>query len=119
VHWLYHSLDGPLLLIAGELGRADSHLSRRRASQFTYCRETQYSDQHLYPASAAVPTGILWVCAGFSNAYLEKRTNRLSGNLSLEPSLAKYTRRGVDLDTYWSSRISTRKAAFFFEWSRI
>jgi len=33
--------------------------------------------------------------------YLEKRTNRLGGILSLEPSLAKYTRRGIDLDTYW------------------
>lgn len=37
----------------------------------------------------------------FGNAYLEKRTNRLGGILSLEPSPAKYTRRGVDLDTYW------------------
>lgn len=35
----------------------------------------------------------------FGNAYLEKRTNRLGGVLSLEPSLAKYTRRGVDLDS--------------------
>ncbi|VTM77239.1 phage portal protein, pbsx family [Klebsiella pneumoniae] len=37
----------------------------------------------------------------FGNAYLEKRTNRLGSVLSLEPALAKYTRRGVDLDTYW------------------
>ncbi|MGQ3903251.1 phage portal protein [Mixta calida] len=37
----------------------------------------------------------------FGNAYLEKRTNRLGGILSLEPALAKYTRRGTDLDTYW------------------
>lgn len=37
----------------------------------------------------------------FGNAYLEKRTNRLGDVLSLEPALAKYTRRGVDLDTYW------------------
>ncbi|WP_302422286.1 phage portal protein [uncultured Citrobacter sp.] len=37
----------------------------------------------------------------FGNAYLEKRTNRLGSILSLEPSLAKYTRRGLDLDTYW------------------
>ncbi|GAA0498896.1 phage portal protein [Tatumella terrea] len=37
----------------------------------------------------------------FGNAYLEKRTNRLGGILALEPSLAKYTRRGIDLDTYW------------------
>lgn len=37
----------------------------------------------------------------FGNAYLEKRTNRLGGVLSLEPALAKFTRRGTDLDTYW------------------
>lgn len=37
----------------------------------------------------------------FGNAYLEKRTNRLGGVLSLEPTLAKYTRRGVVLDAYW------------------
>ncbi|WP_072929453.1 phage portal protein [Nissabacter archeti] len=37
----------------------------------------------------------------FGNACLEKRTNRLGGVLSLEPALAKYTRRGTDLDTYW------------------
>lgn len=37
----------------------------------------------------------------FGNAYLEKRTNRLGGLLSLEPALAKYTRRGTALDTYW------------------
>ena len=37
----------------------------------------------------------------FGNAYLEKRTNRLGGLLSLEPALAKYTRRGTDLNTYW------------------
>lgn len=30
------------------------------------------------------------------------RTHQPTGGiLSLEPSLAKYTRRGVDLDTYW------------------
>ncbi|HIF6757800.1 TPA: phage portal protein [Serratia marcescens] len=37
----------------------------------------------------------------FGNAYLELRTNRLGGPMELQPSLAKYTRRGVDLDTYW------------------
>ncbi|MFB4413055.1 phage portal protein [Pantoea sp. ANP04] len=37
----------------------------------------------------------------FGNAYLEKRTNRLGGVIALEPSLAKFTRRGTDLDTYW------------------
>lgn len=35
------------------------------------------------------------------NAYLEKRTYRLGSILSLESSLAKYTRRDVDLDTNW------------------
>jgi len=37
----------------------------------------------------------------FGNAYLEKRTNRLGDVIALEPSLAKFTRRGTDLDTYW------------------
>lgn len=37
----------------------------------------------------------------FGNTYLEKRTNRLGGVIGLEPALAKFTRRGVDLDTYW------------------
>lgn len=37
----------------------------------------------------------------FGNAYLEMRTNRLGGPMELKPSLAKYTRRGIDLDTYW------------------
>lgn len=37
----------------------------------------------------------------FGNAYLEKRTNRLGDLIALEPSLAKFTRRGTDLDTYW------------------
>jgi len=37
----------------------------------------------------------------FGNAYLELRSNRLGGPMELKPSLAKYTRRGVDLDTYW------------------
>ena len=35
----------------------------------------------------------------FGNAYLEKRTNLLGGVLSL--ALAKFPRRGTDLDTYW------------------
>lgn len=37
----------------------------------------------------------------FGNAYLEKRTNRFGEVIALEPALAKYTRRGLDLDTYW------------------
>lgn len=37
----------------------------------------------------------------FGNAYLEKRTNRFGEVIALEPTLAKYTRRGLDLDTYW------------------
>lgn len=35
----------------------------------------------------------------FGNAYLEKRTNRFGEVIALEPALAKYTRRGLDLDT--------------------
>lgn len=31
----------------------------------------------------------------------EKRTNRFGEVIALEPALAKYTRRGLDTDTYW------------------
>lgn len=51
----------------------------------------------------------------FGNTYLEKRTNRLGGVLSLEPALAKLTRRGTDLDTYWFAQygLNTQPAASF------
>lgn len=50
----------------------------------------------------------------FGNAYLEKRTNRLGGVLSLEPALAKYTRRGTDLDTYWYVQYGLNKQPYQF-----
>lgn len=31
----------------------------------------------------------------------EKRTNRFGEVIALDPALAKYTRRGLDTDTYW------------------
>lgn len=37
----------------------------------------------------------------FGNAYMERRDSRLSTPLSLKPALAKYVRRGVELDRYW------------------
>ncbi|ETT00389.1 phage portal protein, PBSX family [Providencia alcalifaciens RIMD 1656011] len=37
----------------------------------------------------------------FGNGYLELRDNRLGQPLSLKHSPAKFTRRGVDLETYW------------------
>ena len=37
----------------------------------------------------------------FGNAYLEKRTNRFGEVIALEPALAKYPRRGLDLDPSW------------------
>lgn len=37
----------------------------------------------------------------FGNAYLERRDSRTGKPLALAPSLAKYTRRGLDLETYW------------------
>lgn len=37
----------------------------------------------------------------FGNAYLERVENRLGAALALKPALAKYTRRGLDLDTYY------------------
>ena len=36
----------------------------------------------------------------FGNAYLERRTNRLGGTLQLEHAMAKYVRRGRDLQRY-------------------
>lgn len=36
----------------------------------------------------------------FGNAYLELRRNVLGGPVALHHTLAKYTRRGSDLDTY-------------------
>ncbi len=50
----------------------------------------------------------------FGNSYLEKRTNRLGGILSLDPSLAKYTRRGIDLDTYWFMQYSLTTQPYEF-----
>ncbi|HBR5678827.1 TPA: phage portal protein [Klebsiella pneumoniae] len=50
----------------------------------------------------------------FGNAYLEKRTNRLGGILALEPSLAKYTRRGLDLETYWFVQYGMTKQPYEF-----
>ncbi|WP_421865084.1 phage portal protein [Motiliproteus sp.] len=40
----------------------------------------------------------------FGNGYLEKRVNRLGEPLKLVPSLAKYTRRGLEPDSYWFVR---------------
>ncbi len=40
----------------------------------------------------------------FGNAYMEKQQSMLGRSMKLEPSLAKYTRRGLDLDTYWFVR---------------
>lgn len=37
----------------------------------------------------------------FGNAYLERRDAMVGGPLRLLPSKAKYTRRGIDLDTYF------------------
>lgn len=37
----------------------------------------------------------------FGNAYLEKRTSIMGNTMKLEPTLAKFTRRGLDMDNYW------------------
>lgn len=37
----------------------------------------------------------------FGNAYLERQDSRLNRPLSLKPALAKYVRRGIELDRYW------------------
>lgn len=37
----------------------------------------------------------------FGNGYLERRFNRLGKVMALDAPLAKFVRRGLDLDTYW------------------
>lgn len=37
----------------------------------------------------------------FGNGYLERRDARTARVMSLEPALARYVRRGKDLDSYW------------------
>lgn len=37
----------------------------------------------------------------FGNGYLERRDNVLGRPMGLEPALAKYMRRGIDLDRYF------------------
>lgn len=37
----------------------------------------------------------------FGNSYLERIDSRTGKPIQLKPSLAKYTRRGADLDSYW------------------
>lgn len=37
----------------------------------------------------------------FGNAYLERVSSMTRRTLALKPALARYTRRGIDLDTYW------------------
>lgn len=40
----------------------------------------------------------------FGNGYLERRTSLTGRTLALQHTLAKFTRRGTDLDTYWFVR---------------
>lgn len=35
------------------------------------------------------------------NAYLERRVSRIGTTLALKPALAKYVRRGIDLEKFW------------------
>ena len=55
----------------------------------------------------------------FGNAYLERRTNRLGQTLSLEPTLAKYTRRGTDFDTYWFVQYGLTTEPYQFETGKV
>ncbi|WP_018609426.1 phage portal protein [Uliginosibacterium gangwonense] len=48
----------------------------------------------------------------FGNAYMERISNRLGGTLQLKTSLAKYTRRGLDLETYYFLRAGQLDHAF-------
>lgn len=54
----------------------------------------------------------------FGNAYLEKKTNRFGKVLALRHSLAKYTRRGVEPDSYyfvygWKQEYEFEKGSVF------
>lgn len=51
----------------------------------------------------------------FGNAYLEKRTNRLGQILELRASLAKYTRRGIEPDTYWFAQYGYNVQPYQFD----
>lgn len=55
----------------------------------------------------------------FGNAYLEQRVNRLGQTLSLQPALAKYTRRGVDPEQYWFTQYGYNKEPYPFERGRV
>lgn len=48
----------------------------------------------------------------FGNSYLERVGNRLGDPLKLKPSLAKYTRRGLDMDTYFFVQSFKKDHAF-------
>ncbi|WP_049119961.1 phage portal protein, partial [Enterobacter bugandensis] len=51
----------------------------------------------------------------FGNAYLEKRMNRLGQIMELRASLAKYTRRGIDPDTYWFAQYGYNSQPYQFD----
>ncbi|WJV52936.1 phage portal protein [Prodigiosinella aquatilis] len=51
----------------------------------------------------------------FGNAYLELRKNRLGKPLALVPSLAKFTRRGIDFETYWFAQYGLNSEPYSFE----
>ncbi|MBW7595572.1 phage portal protein [Enterobacter hormaechei] len=51
----------------------------------------------------------------FGNAYLEKRMNRLGQIMELRASLAKYTRRGIDPDTYWFAQYCYNAQPYQFD----
>ena len=55
----------------------------------------------------------------FGNSYLEQRVNRLGQTLRLETSLAKFTRRGTDLDTYWFVQYGYNKEPYQFDAARV
>ncbi|EPJ4165332.1 MULTISPECIES: phage portal protein [Citrobacter] len=55
----------------------------------------------------------------FGNAYLERRTNRLGQTLSLEPTLAKFTRRGIDFNTYWFVQYGFGTEPYQFETGKV
>lgn len=50
----------------------------------------------------------------FANTYLDKRTSRLGNTVKPESALAKFTRRGLDLVTYWYAHYDIKAEPYEF-----
>lgn len=81
--------------------RATSHLSSPMCFKVNILTSS-FIPHKLLSRSAFERFALDFMWAG--NAYLEKRENIWGRGIKLEHTLAKFTRRGLDLDTYWFVR---------------